>query len=264
MSEGTNKPTNIQDLFQAAHEEGDLSASSLRALTVQADIGAQIQAGLGIAPDDVPSSEVVLVTMMPDDSGSIRFAGCAEDVRSGHNLVLEALLQSRQREDVLVHTRYLNGHVLYPYRKLADAVRMNGQNYDPNQGTPLYDQTVVLLGTVLAKSREFALAGVPSRTVTLLLTDGEDVHSSVQTAASARSVVEDLLRMENHIIAAMGIGSADTFKQVFRQMGIPDAWILTPGNSQREIRKAFQAFSQSAVQASQGAAAFAAAGGFGN
>src|SRR5437867_2378312 len=130
----------IEDLFEAAHEDGDLSSESLRALTVNADIGAQIQAGLGVAPDDVPSSEVVLVTMMPDDSGSIRFGGNAEAVRGGHNLVLESLLQSKQKEDVLVHCRYLNGFVLYPYRKLADAVRMTNQNYQPNLGTPLYDQ----------------------------------------------------------------------------------------------------------------------------
>jgi hypothetical protein len=258
---------NVGELFEEAHAEGDLSAESLRALTVDADIGAQIQAGLGIAPEDVPSSEVVLVTLMPDDSGSIATAGNAEAVRSGHNLVLEALLSSKQREDVLAHTRYLNGFVLYPYRKLAEAVRMTGKNYDPNRGTPLYDQTVVLLGTVLAKSREFEASGVPVRSVTLLITDGADVHSKLQTPASVRAVVEDLLKGERHIIAAMGIrdGSTD-FQRVFREMGIPERWILTPGNTQTEIRRAFQAFSQSAVQASQSGLGFGQAGlgGFGH
>ncbi len=257
----------VEDLFQAAHEEGDLSAESLSALSVDADIGARIQAGLGIAPDDVPASEVLLVTMMPDDSGSIRMAGNDEAVRAGHNLVLEALLASRQKDDVLVHTRYLNGSVLYPYRPLADAVRMSRQNYDPNQGTPLYDQTVVLLGTVLAKSREFALAGVPARTVTLIITDGADMHSTRQTPASVRAIVSDMLRMEGHIVAAMGISDGSTdFRRVFLEMGIPDQWILTPGNTQSEVRKAFCAFSQSAVRVSQGAGSFsrAALGGFGN
>ncbi len=257
-------PKTIDELFQSAHDEGELSPGTLRALTVNADIGAQIQAGLGIAADDVPASEVVLVTMMPDDSGSIRAARHEEDVRSGHNLVLEALCASRQRDDVLVHTRYLNGHVLFPYRKLRDAEQLTGQNYQATLGTPLYDQTVVLLGTVLAKSREFALAGVPTRSVTLILTDGEDAGSRVQTAATVKSVVEDMLRLESHIVAAMGIGKERTFRQVFREMGIPDAWILTPGNTQGEIRKAFQTFSQSAIQATRGAAGFAAAGGFGN
>lgn len=267
MSENGKGNVNIEDLFEEAHAEGDLSAQSLQALTINADIGAQIQAGLGIAPDDVPSSEVVLVTLMPDDSGSIRFGGNAEAVRTGHNLVVEALLQSKQKDDILAHTRYLNGFVLYPYRKVADAVRMTSQNYDPNLGTPLYDQTVVLLGTVLAKTREFQQSGVPARTVTLLITDGADMHSSVQTAASVRAVVTDMLKLEGHVVAAMGIQEPGTdFRRVFREMGIPDQWILTPGNTQKEIRKAFQTFSQSAVRASQAAGSFSqtALGGFGN
>ena len=62
---------------------------------------------------------------------------------------------------------------------------------------------------------------------------------------------------ETHIIAAMGIedGSTD-FCRVFREMGIEDQWILTPGNDVSQIRRAFQVFSQSAVRASQSAAHF--------
>jgi len=49
-------------------------------------------------------------------------------------------------------------------------------------------------------------------------------------------------------------------------MGIRDEWILTPGNSEAEIRKAFRVFSQSAVRASQGAGSFSQSGlgGFGS
>lgn len=257
---------NLGSLFVNAHQEGELSDRSLQALTIDADVGAQIQAGLGIAPDDVPTSQVVLVTMMPDDSGSIRFANNAQNVRDGHNVVLDALVKSKQKDDVLVHCRYLNGHVLYPYRRLDGAERMTSKNYDPNLGTPLYDQAVVLLGTVLAKTRELEDAGVPVRTVTLLITDGEDAGSTRQTPKTVRPIVEDMLRKETHIVAAMGIDDGTTdFRKVFREMGIPDNWILVPGNTPTEIRRAFQAFSQSAVRASQGAGHFSktALGGFG-
>jgi len=228
------------------------------------DLGAQIQAGLGIAVDDVASSEVVLVTMMPDDSGSISCAGNEPAVRDGHNLVLDALRASRQSADIFVHTRYLNGHVLFPYSPLDGTVKVDTANYSANQGTPLYDQAVVLLSTVLAKTEEFARAGVPARTVTLLITDGGDCHSQSATAAHVKSLVADMLRQECHVIVGMGVSDGTTdFRQVFRDMGIPDRWILTPGNSASEIRKAFQVFSQSAIAASQGAA-LAGLGGFGN
>jgi hypothetical protein len=68
------------------------------------------------------------------------------------------------------------------------------------------------------------------------------------------AIVQDMLAQENHIVAAMGIDDGTTdFKKVFRAMGIPDRWILTPGNSASEIRRAFQVFSQSAVRAAAGA-----------
>jgi hypothetical protein len=60
---------------------------------------------------------------MPDDSGSIRAAGNEQTVRDGHNLVLDALARSKQRDAILAHTRYLNGQILFPYRPIDQAVR---------------------------------------------------------------------------------------------------------------------------------------------
>ncbi len=247
-------------LLDDAHKTGTLSRASMRVLDVP-DLGAQIQAGLGVVVDDVAASEVVLVTMMPDDSHSIRAAGNTRAVESGHNLVLEALRRSRQAGEVFAHCRYLNGTVLYPYVGLDGAVAMDDGNYDPCHATPLYDQTIVLLGTVIAKTTELAQAGVPVRTVTLLITDGGDYGSVRAGAKEVKALVTDMLAQEHHVIAAMGISDGTTdFKAVFRAMGIPDRWILTPGNTAAEIRKAFQVFSQSAVAVSAGAFA----GGFGN
>lgn len=257
---------NANELLKGAHKEGDLSAASMQALT-NIDIGAQIQAGLGIGAEDVLSSEVVLVTMMPDDSGSIRFGGNSDAVCAGHNEVLKALRASKQKDSILAHNRYLNGDVLYPYNKIEDVIDMTDKNYNPNKGTPLYDQVVVCLGTVLAKTKEFADNGIPVRTVTLIMTDGKDEHSR-GNAKNVKAIVEDMLRKETHIIAAMGFddGAGTDFQEVFKEMGFRKEWILTPKNTQSEIRKAFQLFSQSAVKASQNAASFSktALGGFGN
>lgn len=245
-----------KELLQAAYREGELSDAALAALSIP-DLGAQIQAGLGVHPDDVPASEVVLVTMMPDDSGSIRFGSNAQAVRDGHNLVLDALAASKQKDSILVHTRYLNGTVLYPYCALAGALRMDSHNYDPDGGTPLYDQSVVLLGTVLAKAREFAEAGVPARTVTLLITDGADESSQRSRACDVAALVKDMLKAERHIVAALGVDDGGTdFRRVFQEMGIEDRWILTPGNGAGDIRRAFALFSQSAARASRGGGNF--------
>jgi len=287
----------INTLFQSAAAGGALSPAAMQALSVN-DIGAQIQAGLGVSMDEVMASEVVIVTLMPDDSGSIRFvAGNSQLVRDGHNTVIDALKDSKQKRSIFMHTRYLNGFILFPYVNIEQAVKMDSNNYDPRLGTPLFDQTVVMLGTVLAKTQEFAENGVPCRSVSLIVTDGADEHSTKATAKTVRTIVNDMLKTERHIIAGLGIDDAPeecsncgcktlrevelsitvcpqcgtnfhrtNFERVFQEMGLLKEWILTPKNTKSDIRKAFQVFSQSAVRASQGAASFSqtAVGGFGN
>lgn len=255
---------NVSALFSAAAADGSLSQKSLQALNL-VDPGAQIQQGLGVNVGDIEASEVILVTLLIDDSGSIRFvAGNADLVRQGHNGVRDALKDAKQAAALLMSTRYLNGTILYAYCQLQDTVEMTPQNFDPNGGTPLNDQAIVTLGQVLAKAQEFADNGVPVRTVTAIITDGKD-ESSRASASQVKALVDDLLRQENHIVCAMGISDGHTdFKAVFTEMGIRPEWILTPGNTPKEIRAAFKTISQSAVRVSQ-AANFSKAklGGFG-
>lgn len=253
----------VHDLFRQARDEGDLSGAAFDALALSPDIGAQIQAGLGIAPDDVPTSEVVLLSQLLDDSSSIAGAGNEAVLRAGHNLVIDAVAATRQADAVLAMARLLNrADPLYAYTPCAAAPRLDARNYRAHGSTPLYDQTAVLLGTVLAKARGFENAGVPARTVTLIVSDGADVGSTEQSAASVRAIVQDMLRRETHIVAALGIddGGHTDFRAVFRSMGVPDEWILTPGNSAGEIRAAFRLFSQSASRASQSAPLFGQVG----
>lgn len=261
-----SQTADISQLFKDAHDAGDLSQNSLDAFNIL-DPGAQIQNALGVDVDDVTASDVVLVSMMTDDSASMTQGNNQQAAADGHNEVIDALNKSAQKDNLLVHSRLLNGAIISPFSALDQVGRLTpGGNYKCLHGTPLYDQTIALLATVLAKTQEFADNGVPARSVTLITTDGADLHSSAKPAA-VRSVVEDMLRTENHIIAFMGIDDGHTdFRQVARDMGIRDEWILTPANSAKDIREAFALFSQSAVRASQNAASFskAAMGGFGS
>jgi hypothetical protein len=251
--------SSASNLLTQAHAEGLLSGAGLQSLT-SFDFGASIQAGLGLSVDDVFAADAVLVSLLIDDSGSIASANHADLVREGHNLVLDALQGARQKDAVLAHTRYLNGTVLYPYSLLPNCTRMDRANYNPNGGTPLYDQTAVLLGTVVAKAQDFAASGIPTRSVSLIITDGDDVHSRHHTPKSVAAIVRDLFAAETHIVAGMGIDDGSTdFRAVFRSMGIPDQWILTPSAGPEDIRRAFQMFSRSAVRAGQSSAAL---GGF--
>jgi len=254
----------IGNLFGNARQEGSISKASENILTAP-DIGVKISAGLGIGVDDVQASEVILLTQLIDDSGSITYNRNVKTVQDGHNLVIDAVKDSKQEDNILAHTCFINGGMLFDYRLIGSADVMDDGNFNPNGMTPLYESAVVTLGRVLAKAQEFSDQGVPVRTMTLIMTDGA-ANGYKNTAKDVKTIIDDMLKTEVHIIAGMGIedGSTD-FKQVFGEMGIRDEWILTPKNTHSEIRKAFQVFSRSAIKASQNATSFSTAlgGGFG-
>ena len=255
---------NVQSLFAGAKAGGDIGAGAATVLAIP-DLGAQIQAGMGVSVDDVMASEVTLVTLLVDDSGSISSAGNEQVIRDGCNMIMQALAGSKQSDGVLVSIRYLNGRVLTPYVTLDQAPILDSKNYQANGGTPLYDQSVVTCGQVIAKRQEFTDGGVACRAVTGIITDGADLSSNRANAKDVAKVIRDMRATESHIVIGVGIddGGHTNFREVFKQMGIDDKWMLTPGNSPSEIRKAFAVVSQSAVRASQGAGSFSQAAGAG-
>lgn len=295
MGIGSNS-VSVDDLFASAKNDEVLGADAFNALQVS-DLGVKIANALGTPADQFQAGEVVLVAVKVDDSGSIRFSGNTEAIADGYNSVIDALLESKQSDNVLFHGSFLSGKVICPFVSVSQAVRLTtgpGGNFDPNSGTPLYDEAVSFWGTVLAKSQEFSDQGVPCRTISLILSDGADVHSNLQwetqyldpndrnTAWRApkpgvKALANDLLRQECHILAAMGVddndgGTSTDFKRIFQAMGIRPEWIMhavragrTKEEFKSEIRRMFQVFSQSAVRASQSTVSFSqqAVGGFG-
>jgi len=257
---------NVNELLQGAVEDGLLSGSSHRTLTV-VDLGQQINAALGIKIEDTEATESILVATMPDDSGSIRMSGNTDAVRKGHNEMLQALKGSKESDSMLVMCRLLNGDVIYPYCLLDDAVDMDSSNYNPNQGTPLYDETVAFLGAIATKCKEAVDEGNSFRAICLIVTDGADEHSHRHTAADVKGIVQDLLKTEQVVVAAYGVDNGYTdFGEIFDAMGIPREWQLTTASDPSEIRRAFQLFSKSAIRMSQaapGATSSTKLGGFG-
>ena len=273
----------VQNLFSKGASIGVLSPKDLKGVDVE-DLGAQIQEGLGaLTPEDIQADHTTLVTFLVDDSSSIQLRNNAQLIREGHNMIVSALAGTAQKRGILMQCRYLNGKQLYPFVQVENAILMDDKNYRPNGSTPLYDQSIVALLAAEAKRDECLQGGVPSRCVTVALTDGADYRSS-HRAQDVAAVVHKLIKSEAHIILAMGIfdgdvdrkgkevpGTGTDFRKVFADMGIPDGtngapdWILTPGNTPSEVRRAFNMVSQKSQSASQGAQAFskAAMGGFG-
>lgn len=258
---------NITTLLNNALNDEALSPQGASLFNGNSGIQEEIQGALGVGANLFNAAEAILVTVMPDDSGSISAANNETIMIEGVNTVLDAVGAARVQDNILAHIRLLNGKIICPFVPLAEAERLSSRNYSANLGTPLYDSTVVLLGSVLMKAQEFKDAGIPVQTVTLIATDGLDEHSMTYRAADVKKIVTDMNRTEDHIVAAMGIDDGSgKFEDIFKKMGILPKWILTPSNSHGEIRRAFRMFSQSASAAARGSAAFSQTvlgGGFG-
>lgn len=285
----------ITDLLAAAQDDGDIDPQTFAALG-QLNIANSLVPTFGLPADDFKQNEVITVSLMPDDSGSIDFGGNTQNMHLGHNMLIDAFLgaSASVQKNILWMCRTLNGKVIAPWCELSQAPRLPHKNYNPIHGTPFFDSGMEHLASVLVKFKEFESSGVPARTITCFVSDGFDEHSTRHRAEDIRRFAEGLTSREHHIIAGMGLQYALSdaaardaarkdpnliievdikgvrtkvvnFEHVYRQMGIQDKWILTTSSDLKDIRAAFQTLSQTAVRASQSAASFSqqAAGGFG-
>ncbi len=229
-------------IVSEAYETGLITRQSVDSLLAVPEITGEIARGLGGAHN---RERVFLVSILADDSGSIFSRGNnAVLVGEGHNDIvdeLQTLSAEKGADEVLLATRYLNGKVINAYADLNHATMMNALTYREGGGTPLYDQSVIFLGTVIAKTAQLTKLGGRVRTFTLIISDGADRHSRATTAQSVAWLVGDMLLSGRHIVAAMGVNDGTTsFRHVFQEMGIKPGWILTVDDSREAIRRAFR------------------------
>lgn len=253
----------VNDLIKNAGKDQGFGA---QALTTMRNIGNEIQDSLGMPAINLPYQDVTLLVILIDDSGSISNHNNEQHIIDGYNQIIQAVQESKN-PSVMVCTKFLNHGDLNPFCLIQDAPLLDDNNYKAYGGTPLYDKTIEMLSTIAIKSQEFIDNGIPVRTISVIITDGDDEHS-IKSATDVAPFVKSLLRAEAHIMAAMGIDDGSTdFRQVFKEMGFKDEWILTPGNTKHELRDAFKMVSKSVSKASKNANSFSKAvlgGGFTN
>lgn len=112
-----------------------------------------------------------------------------------------------------------NGPVSTSTEYLAEVPKLTRAKFSPNGSTPLFDQSIVTVGGVIAKVQEFENAGIAARTWTLIVSDGGD-YGSQRKASDVATVVKEL-NSEQHLILAMGVSDGTTnYNKVFLSMGV--------------------------------------------
>lgn len=263
MSQKPLTPDEATSLLAAATTRGVLSPGSSSLLT--GNLGALVLAGAaGKDLEDLTAADVTLVTVLIDASSSIADRGLEKAVREGQNALLDAFAGAKERDAVLLACWTFSGtmDVLHSYVPVEDATRLDAKNYRACGSTALYDTWCNALAANVAYAQRLRDGGTPTRSVVVVVTDGEDVGSN-RTAADCARLSRDLLASELFTLALVGVGTDVNFEHVAKAMGIPPGCILwekdaTPSG----LRRAFQLVSRSAVRASQGRIQPGAAAGF--
>ncbi len=257
------------ELFSDARNAGEISPGSAALLS---GLSARINRTMSLLAVKPQVTDQTQLCMLLDNTPSMENNGNHLAVIEGHNLVVNALLSARAVNSIESLTALINSHSKYVRKITGDcdefqwgalkaAPRLDKQGYIHGSSTPLYDRCLEVLGSVLARTKWWEdTYGVQTRSVTLLMTDGGNNDGRMKAQDVAR-VVSDMLAMEKHRIFFMGVkcGGID-FKEVGREMGLPDECIGVVDRDPKAIRSRFQLFSQSATAVAQGASALPSVG----
>jgi hypothetical protein len=246
-------PLGLQQLFARATLAGTVSTATQTLLS--GDLGDLVLAGAsGMDAVDITASDVTLVTLAIDASSSIGGAGLEDAVRMGQRMLLDAFAGAKEKDSILVALWLFasDATVVHSYVPVDDAVRLDATNYRAGGTTHLYDTTCDALAANIAYAQTLRDAGTPTRSVLVVLTDGEDVGSR-RPARAVKRIVDDVLKSEQFVVAFVGVGKDADFTAVATSMGVPAGCILVQKDATPQgLRSAFAMVSRSAIRASQG------------
>lgn len=262
----TKKPLTQDEatqLLSSATTKGVLTPQTQSMVT--GNLGPLVLAGAaGRDLEDLDASDVTLVTVLIDASSSIADRGLEAAVRDGQNALIDAFSGAKEKDAVLLAcwTFDHEAKVLHSYVPVDEATRLDARNYRGGGATSLYDTWCDALTANVTYAQRLRDGGTPTRSVVVVVTDGEDVGSK-RTAGHCARLSKDLLASELFTLAFVGVGRDVDFEQVAKAMGVPAGCILVQKDATPSgLRRAFQLVSRSAIRASQGRIAPGAAAGF--
>lgn len=243
-----SKPNSIKGVLDTAFQDGNISKQSHQILVENLDpqtiLGAQ-----GVSPDDLEEDRITLFVPIVDHTGSR--ADEAYLMRSEYNNMIEAIKESKLSHTILVSSWLFDttSKLLHGFVSLDDAERLDTGNYDPYGMTALYDAVLDALTSVTAYAKTMLDQGYRVKIVLVVLTDGED-NSSVVSPTKVKQVVQDLLNQEIYVMSMIAFGSGYA-NRAADEMGFPKENVIEYGQTQKDVRSAFQLVSNSVIRQSQ-------------
>lgn len=248
--------SDLSKLLSQAAATGTLSQATVaaQASVLGGDLGQIVIAGAaGVDAEDLVASDVTLVTVLVDASTSIHTRGLEDAVIRGYGELVDAFDDARERDSVLLALWTFNdeARVVHAYVPVGDATRLDPSNYRGLGGTKLYDTFCDGVLANVAYAERLRAAGTPTRSIVVVLTDGEDCGSR-RRASHCQALARDVLASETFQLAFVGVGTDVDFHDVAKKMGFPRGSVAVSAQATASsIRALFRMVSQSTLRMSR-------------
>ena len=206
--------------------------------------------------EDVDASAVTLLLLLVDKSSSM--SGLEGGVKDGQQVLLKEIEDTADADSILVSVWTYNQdqNVIHSFLPVEEAIRLDGSNYRASGMTSLYDTYVKGVNSLITYAQDLEAAGTPTRSIVVLVTDGEDTSSRNNFEVECAKINEDLLRSEKFVLGFVGLSrSSDDsyFTDIAEQMGFPPKAIRNVKNMDRDaIKDMFHMISRQSVSVSKG------------
>jgi hypothetical protein len=237
---------NIQSLFSNAQDQG--MSSNATSILVNNLNGTTIAGAQGASVDDLAGDQVTLFVKIIDMTGSMD--GFRQTVIDAYNQQLKDLSNSKAAESILMSTWLFNtrSKLRHGYQPLTDVPPLDWDSYNPDHQTALYDAILDAFTGVVAYGQSLRDAGVNTKIVVSVHTDGAD-NASRSGPVHVATVAQELLKQEIYTLALVAYG-VDGYA-IAKAIGFPAENVLNANSTPHDVRKAYGTESKSVIRASQ-------------
>jgi len=193
-------------------------------------------------PDDIDMGETVNVTMLIDNSGSM---DSYKDILNDEIRMMITAMQGWHQAPKIFLSIGTFGEKIEVLTGFQPIANVSMKRFNPNENsTKLYDGCKEFLKNVIKQQQDASKAGIQSKSIFFVLTDGADNASNYDSAKEVKKMIsyisKDESMMGNFGAVMCGIGNVNTFEHAKDEMGIQKLFTIDPNKNEKEIKKAFK------------------------
>lgn len=246
----------VKDLFDQAPLDEDVQDIIVTNLNTSAMALAACQ---GTGALELGATEATIVTFVADGSGSMYEV--ADAVRESLKESVEAMEESKSAAALTLSLIVFrdNVEVVFANKPVGNVIDTDIR-YHADGTTALYDAVMDALTGALAYEESLLQAGLSTKVIVVVFSDGADNASRTATAAKVKAVVGEVYGRENWILAFVGFQTYETdrgidYKNIAQGMGFPALLEIDLKGDIYErrhtIRNVFRLVSKSVIRKSQ-------------